>query len=171
MRNIYLSAFFLVLLVASSCEHGHDHGKTSDQQESTNNASMVYDSIKAKKYGADELGMRKYVMAFLYAGPNRDQIESIQRGELMTAHLQNIGRMAEEGSLSLAGPFFGDQDLRGIYIFNVESIEEAEKLTNTDPAIQAGSLRMELLEWYGSAALMAVNEIHLTLAKESIVED
>lgn len=78
--------------------------------------------------------------------------------------------MAEAGKLVLAGPFFGDGDLRGIYIFNVNSIEEAEALTNTDPAIQQGSLEMELIEWYGSAALMAVNDIHKTLGKQSVVE-
>ena len=46
--------------------------------------------------------------------------------------------------------------------------EEAEALTNTDPAIQAGSLVMELIPWYGSAALMEVNEIHGKIAKINI---
>jgi len=30
---------------------------------------------------------------------------------------------------------------------------------------------MELKEWYGSAGLMAVNEIHKTLSKKSIVDE
>ena len=68
-------------------------------------------------------------------------------------------------------PFYGnDDDLKGIYIFNVETIEEAEALTNSDPAIKAGSLRMELKKWYGSAALLEVNQIHKTLTKKSIAE-
>ena len=61
-----------------------------------------------------------------------------------------------------------NDDLRGIYIFNVETIEEAEKLTKSDPAIQAGSLTMELKEWYGSAALMLVNDLHKKIAKVEI---
>ena len=61
--------------------------------------------------------------------------------------------------------------MRGIYIFNVESIEEAQKLTNSDPAIQAGILVMELKEWYGTAALMAVNDIHETISKRGITEE
>ena len=113
--------------------------------------------------------MRKYVMAFLHKGPNRD-LEPEKAMQLQKAHLQNITRMAEEGKLVLAGPFFDNGDPRGIYIFAVESIEEAEKLTNSDPAIQAGSLRMELRPWYGSAALMEVNQIHSTLQKRSVVE-
>jgi hypothetical protein len=57
-------------------------------------------------------------------------------------------------------------ELRGIYVFNVKSIEEAQKLCETDPAIKAGSLEMELHPWYGSAALLKVTEIHAKLAKK-----
>ncbi len=74
--------------------------------------------------------------------------------------------MAEEGKLVLAGPFYGD--IRGIYIFDVDTIEEAKELTETDPAIKAGSLEMELIKWYGTAALMEVNKISRTLTKKTI---
>jgi len=50
----------------------------------------------------------------------------------------------------------------------VESVEEAEKLTNSDPAIKAGSLIMDLHPWYGSAALMMTNDLHKKLAKINI---
>ena len=60
-------------------------------------------------------------------------------------------------------------NLRGIYIFNVESVEEAKKLTETDPAIKAGSLVMELHPWYGSAALGLVNKYHDKISKEKNV--
>jgi len=123
-----------------------------------------YDSLKAQEYGADDYGMRKYVIAFLKRGPNRD-LSPEKASELQAAHRQNIRAMAKAGKLALAGPFFGNDDLRGLYFFNVETIEEAEALTNSDPAIQAGSLVMELKEWYGTAALLEVNQIHDTLAK------
>lgn len=123
-----------------------------------------YDSLKAKTYGADDYGMKKYVIAFLRKGPNRDRPKA-EADALQSAHMANIGKMAEAGKLVLAGPFIGEGDIRGLYIFNVETIAEAEALTNTDPAIQAGSLAMELKEWYGSAAVMAINDIHPTLQK------
>lgn len=132
-------------------------------------AESAYDSLLAKKYGADDYGMKKYVMAFLYRGPNRD-LDSAAAMKLQMAHLKNIGKMADEGKLALAGPFFDDGDLRGIYIFNVESIAEAEALTNTDPAIQQGSLKMDLKEWYGSAGLMAVNDLHKKLGKQEVTD-
>jgi len=128
---------------------------------------MNFDSIRAAKVGADDYGMHQYVMAFLKRGPNRDRSEE-EAAKLQTAHMENIGRLAEEGKLVLAGPFLNDGDLRGIYIFDVKTVEEAKALVETDPAIQQGSLIMELMPWYGSAALMEVNEIHKKIAKIEI---
>jgi uncharacterized protein YciI len=156
-----LSFGLLLSLILISCQQPEPKEATLDLSE------PVFDSIAAKKYGADDYGMRKYVFAFLYRGPNRDRPKE-EADKLQAAHMANIGKMAEAGKLVLAGPFFGDGDLRGIYIFDVQTIAEAEALTNTDPAIQAGSLRMELMEWYGSAGLKAVNEIHATLGRKGI---
>lgn len=133
----------------------------------TEENTSSFDSLMAVETGADQYGMRKYVFAYLKAGPNRDQ-DSVTAANLQRAHMDNIGRMAEEGKLALAGPFLDNGEVRGIYIFAVESIEEAEELTNSDPAIQAGRLVMELHPWYGSAALMKVNEMHAKLSKKKI---
>jgi len=127
----------------------------------------TYDSTLAEQLGADQYGMRKYVMAFLKKGPNREWTKE-EADSLQRAHMDNIIRMADEGKLVVAGPFFDDGEVRGIYIFAVSSLEEAEALTNTDPAIQAGSLEMELREWYGSAALMQVNGMHKRIQKVGI---
>ncbi|NNC84425.1 MAG: hypothetical protein HKN79_12700, partial [Flavobacteriales bacterium] len=54
------------------------------------------------------------------------------------------------------------------YIFDVRTLEEAEALTRTDPAIQQDYLRMDLKLWYGSAALLTLNDLHPKLARKSI---
>lgn len=126
----------------------------------------VYDAELAAEVGADDYGMKRYVMAFLKSGPNRPE-DPEEAQALQRAHMDNIRRMAEEGRLVLAGPFMDDGEIRGIYVFDVDSMEEAEALTATDPAVQAGSLVMELHPWYGSAALMKVKEIHGRIAKSS----
>jgi uncharacterized protein YciI len=126
-----------------------------------------YDESLAKKLGADERGMKKYVMAFLLRGDRVSEYTPEQRQEIQAGHMANIGNMAEIGKLVLAGPFFGNEDLRGIYIFDVQSIEEAKALTETDPAIQAGVLKMDLKEWYGSAALMMLPELYPKVTKQS----
>lgn len=157
--KIFLLTVSIALLLAVSCTKP----RSTVQAESYG----MYDSAKAAKFGADEYGMRIYVMAFLKRGTNRS-LSKDSATILQQAHLKNIQRMAEEGKLILAGPFLGNGDLRGIYLFDVSSIAEAEELTKTDPAIQAGSLEMELIEWYGSAALMEVNDIHKTITQKSI---
>ena len=128
------------------------------------NAAKMYDDQLAIKYGADEYGMKQYVMAFLKRGPNRPA-DKDEAAKLQAAHMANIGRLVDEGKLVLAGPFLDDGDMRGIYIFDVRTVEEAEALTATDPAIKAGSLTMELHPWYGSAGLMAVGSVHKQVQK------
>ena len=165
------SFIFLFAALVYGCGESTDVSKVESQPDAplevVDQNTSEFDSLRAAKNGADEYGMKRYVMAFLKRGPNRDMSKE-EANKLQAAHLANIGKLAEAGKLVLAGPFFGDGDLRGIYIFDVETVEEAEALTNTDPAIQAGSLVMELIPWYGSAALMEVNEIHGKIAKVNI---
>ena len=149
-----MQRLFIMILVLSITTVGFT------QEKSTSN----FDATLAKEMGADAYGMRKYVMAFLKKGPNRTQ-DKEKAAALQAAHMQNIGRLAEAGKLAIAGPFLDDGELRGIYIFNVETIAEAKKLTQSDPAIKAGSLVMELHSWYGSAALGLVNKYHDKISK------
>lgn len=128
----------------------------------------AYDSALAAEVGADEYGMKKYVIAFLYRGDKVQEYTEEQRAEIQAGHMANINRLAEEGKLVMAGPFFGNEELRGLFFFAVESLEEAQKLTASDPAIEAGVLKMDLKEWYGSAALMLMSDLHSKVAKVEI---
>lgn len=132
----------------------------------TEGDDTVFDAELAAELGADDFGMRRYVMAFLKTGPTPPDDPERAR-DLQAAHMANIRRMAEEGQLVLAGPFMDDGDIRGIYLFATDDLHEASEWTATDPAIQAGSLVMELHPWYGSAAVMKVFDIHPTIARES----
>lgn len=151
MRTI--ATLMLPLLLLVSCRI------TTKQKEEPGPSNLT------AELGADEYGMKQYVMAFLKAGPNRNQ-DSVEAAALQRAHMDNIQRLANEGVLVVAGPFLDDGELRGIYLFDVKSVEEAEALTLTDPAIQAGRLVMELHPWYGSAALMKVNEWHQKISSK-----
>lgn len=132
-------------------------------------AKAQFDQALADSLGADEYGMKTYVMAFLKRGPNRDRTPE-ESARLQRAHLDNISRLAKEGKLIIAGPFYSspEDELRGMYIFDVETIEEAEALTSTDPAIQAGSLVMDLKKWYGSAALKLILPLSKKITKKDI---
>ncbi len=130
-------------------------------------ANPYYDSALAAKLGADERGMKMYVMCFLKTGPLKVD-DAKKRNDLMAGHFAMINRLAAEGKLIVAGPFSEGGDFRGVYLFDVKTIEEAQKFTETDPSIKEGYFRVEFLKWYGSAALMEVNGIHKKIAKIGI---
>ncbi len=82
-------------------------------------------------------------MPFLKSGTNK-KLNSLTPAVLQQAHLKNIIRFAEERKLIVAGPFPDAGEVRGIYFFDVATLEEARQLTVTDPSIQQGVLEMEL---------------------------
>jgi len=87
--------------------------------------------------------------AFLKSGSNRkegdDKNPEIQ--ELQKAHIANIQRLAAMKKLLVAGPFGDHGDLRGIFVFRVGSLEEAQSLCANDPMVKAGRLVVELHPW------------------------
>lgn len=125
-----------------------------------------FDPELAKKLGADERGMKTYVLCILKTGPRDAEIKGKEREKIFAGHFANIGRLADEGKLAVAGPFGkNDKAWRGLYIFNVATIEEAEKLVVLDPAVKAGVFVPDLTPWYGSAAMMVVNDTHKRIEK------
>ena len=108
----------------------------------------AFDPELAKRLGADERGMKTYVLCILKTGPKDAEIKGDARKEIFAGHFANIGRLADEGKLAVAGPFGkNDRTWRGLYIFNVATIEEAEKLVVLDPAVKAGVFVHELTPW------------------------
>jgi len=94
--------------------------------------------------------MTTYYVGFLYRGPKWTPEVTPETTRIQEGHMANIRRMAEAGKLLVAGPFSDDGALRGMYVFTVGSMEEAEKLVQTDPAVQSGRLRFELHPWFAA---------------------
>lgn len=127
-------------------------------------APVSYDAELAKSLGGNENGMRKFVFVVLRTGPNKVPAGS-ERTEMFAGHMANIQRLANERKLAYAGPLDGVDGARGIFVFAVESIEEAKALVATDPVIIKGEMVAEYHMHYGSAALMMVNQIHNQITK------
>lgn len=125
-----------------------------------------YDAELAKKLGADERGMKMYVLCILKTGPKDAEFKGKERDDIFAGHFANIGKLAGEGKLAVAGPFEkNDRTYRGLYIFNVATIADAEKLVVLDPAVKAGVFVPELTLWYATAALMTIPETHKKLER------
>ncbi|MBF4517970.1 hypothetical protein IRZ71_16505 [Flavobacterium sp. ANB] len=126
---------------------------------------VKYDESLAKSLNADEYGMKKYVFCLLKSGTNTTASKE-ETKKLFEGHMANINKLAKEGKLVVAGPFMkNDRNYRGIYIFNVETVEEAKSLVATDPAIKANLLEAELTPWYATAALQETLKIHEKIAR------
>jgi uncharacterized protein YciI len=124
----------------------------------------AYDAELAKSLGGNDNGMRKYVFVVLRTGPNKVPAGQ-ERTDMFAGHMANIQRLANERKLAYAGPLDGVDGARGIFIFAVESIDEAKALVATDPVIIKGEMVAEYHAHFGSAGLMMVNQIHSQISK------
>ncbi len=97
--------------------------------------------------GDQTFNMKSYVLCLLKEGPERNQ-DSTEYAELMKGHLAHFNHLAEMGKIAMVGPIDEGSDLKGIIIFDVATIEEARKLEEQDPMIQANRLTMELHTWW-----------------------
>jgi len=127
----------------------------------------TFDEALARSVGADDYGMKPYVLVVLKTGP-KQMPAGPERDAMFRGHFANMKRLSAEGKLALAGPFDGVDGWRGLFIFAVSDIEEARKLTATDPVIMNGEMVAEYHKYYGSAALMLVRDAHAKVARKSM---
>jgi uncharacterized protein YciI len=88
-----------------------------------------------------------YIFGLLVRGPKWTPEKTAETNKIQEGHMANINRLAETGKLILAGPFFIEGERRGVFIFKVNTLKEAQALTDTDPAVIAGRLKIELYHW------------------------
>jgi uncharacterized protein YciI len=150
MKRLILLSFFMAICVSQYAQL----------------AQKEYDSTLAKSYGADEYGMKHYVLVMLIPGTNNLE-KGAERDSLFRGHMKNIGRLAESGQLVLAGPFEDNvRSYRGLFILNVKSIADAKDLLQSDPVIKSKVLDAELYEWYGTAALGEYLKLQKSITKK-----
>ena len=128
-------------------------------------ATPAYDAGLATSLGADERGMRQYVLVILKTGPNK-MADGDARKQMFQGHFANMGKLAADKKLVLAGPLDGKEGRRGIFVLNTPDIEAAKAWVSTDPVIIHGEMVAEYHKFYGSAALMMVNEVHGKIEKK-----
>ena len=128
-------------------------------------AKPSYDAALAAAVGADERGMKAYVVVVLKTGPRRVP-EGPERDEMFKGHFANMKRLSAEGTLVLAGPLDAVDGWRGLFIFASNDVEEARRLVSTDPVVVKGEMVPEFHTYYGTAALMLVRDLHDKVARK-----
>lgn len=127
----------------------------------------AFDEELANRLGADELGMKTYMMVILATGAETELSEA-QKSDVFKGHFSNMTKLATENKLVIAGPFVKAEPKRGLFVFNTDDRAVAEQWVQSDPAVIAGLLDYEIYEIYSSAALMIVNDYHHKIASKRL---
>lgn len=169
MKN--LLTLFIISFSLTSCfiYTKGENGKPGTPGKDGHSADykLIFNQKLADSLGADKYGMKPYVIVMLTTGTAKIE-DKTKMTELMEGHMNNIGKLAKEGKITIAGPFSekNQRNYRGMFIFNTKSKEEAESWVKTDPAVSVGVFNYEIFPWYGSAALPLYLKHHKEIAKE-----
>ena len=79
-----------------------------------------------------------------------------QREGVQAQHLGHLRAMRERGSLVAGGPFSDqpDETLRGLCLYRT-GLEETRALAESDPAVHAGRLEVDVLTWWFPAGTVS----------------
>lgn len=86
------------------------------------------------------------VLGFLMRGGKRSQ-SAAEAEDIQKKHLAYMSELRSQGKLPVAGPFSEDSDWRGVVIYRVQTIDQAQQLAQGDPAVRAGRLRIDARPW------------------------
>jgi uncharacterized protein YciI len=94
----------------------------------------------------------RYQLGLLRRGPTWTPERTAHTDSVQAGHMANIVRMAEAGALVAAGPFAGNGQLQGLFVF-APDVDSLESLLAGDPAIASGRLTCTLSTWVAPPGL------------------
>ena len=97
-----------------------------------------------------------YTLVLLRRPGDAPEMSELELDALQARHLAYRANLRSEGALVANGPLGeqSDPSLRGLSIFSCD-LEEARRLSDLDPSVQAGRLTYDLFEWWVAAGTLA----------------
>ena len=89
--------------------------------------------------------MQPHPLVLYYRGPQWND-----QSPMLKDHIGHITHLKEDHKLGAAGGVSGEDDLAGIVIYQALAPEEAQRLTQEDPAVKGGLFRVEYHKWWSS---------------------
>lgn len=95
-----------------------------------------------------------YTFIYLKSGPSSGQGDAEARTKMFQGHMSNMQRLADERKLLIAGPFSkpADKTWRGIFIFDIPTVEQAREIAASDPGVIAGEFIADIHPLRGSSS-------------------
>ena len=90
----------------------------------------------------------RLTVSLLVLRPDAPDLDETEAAALQDAHMSHLADLHEAGVLVAAGPLLGDSGrrLRGLSLLTVEP-DEARRLKEADPAVQAGLYEIQVFPW------------------------
>lgn len=92
--------------------------------------------------------LERYTFVLLRRPADAPDVPEEDSDAIQAEHLAHLTSMRERGALAVAGPFDGqpDESWRGFCLY-VTDLEETRALADSDPAVQAGLLAVDVFSW------------------------
>jgi uncharacterized protein YciI len=100
----------------------------------------------------------RYHCVVLLRGDNPPALDAVQSQQLQSEHLGHLKKMSDEGHMLVAGPFANqwDDSMRGMCLYNASlSRQQVREFAESDPAVRAGRLKVEIMDWYTAKGALA----------------
>ena len=100
-----------------------------------------------------------YTMVILRRPPDAPDMSEDELDALQARHLAYRAELRRSGMVVVNGPFDEQSDvtLRGMSVFACD-LDEARRLNDADPSVQAGRLSYDVFEWWVAAGTLAFPE-------------
>ncbi len=157
MKASFLWQFLLIFSLAS-------WGCSTKEPQKKNLVHAEYDEALANQLGADQYGMKNYIVCFLKPGKLKI-ISQDTHNKIKSENKEFIRQLVKNGHLVMLGHFTENKSFRMQLVLNVSTVKDAQELVSELPKVKEGLLIPEFTPWYGPAALAELKSIHNKISK------
>ena len=113
-----------------------------------------------------------YTLVILRRPPDAPQMSDEELDDLQARHLAYRAELRRQGVLVVNGPLGEQTDvsLRGLSIYAC-GLQEAARLSDGDPSVQAGRLSYDLMEWWVAAGTLSFPQSDRTVGDRRAMPD
>lgn len=113
-----------------------------------------------------------YTLVLLRRPDDAPELSEDELDALQSRHLAYRAKLRSDGVVVANGPFGEQSDIamRGLSIFAC-SLDEAARLSDADPSVQAGRLTYDLMEWWVAAGTLAFPDARLPVGDRRVMPD